>query len=109
MSDLIIEVNDSNFEETVLRSKTPILLDFWAPWCGPCLAIAPTLENLASEYKGKATIAKMNVDENKHVPTTYGVRSIPFLVCFKNGEVVESTIGAVGKPQLAKMLDKALS
>ncbi len=109
MSDLIVEVNDGNFEEKVLRSPIPILVDFWAPWCGPCLAIAPTLETLAAEFKGRVTVAKMNVDENKHVPTTYGVRSIPYLVCFKNGEVVESTIGAVGKPQLTRMLDKALS
>ncbi|MFK7824022.1 MAG: thioredoxin [Oligoflexales bacterium] len=109
MSENTIDVTDENFEEKVLKASTPVLVDFWAPWCGPCLAIAPTLDNLASEYEGKVAIAKMNVDENKHIPTQHGVRSIPFMVLFKDGEVQDSIAGAVPKAKLSAMLDKALN
>mgnify|MGYP001387181295 CR=1 FL=1 len=104
----IITITDENFEEQVLQNDQVVLVDFWAPWCGPCLAIAPTLEELADEYKGKVTIAKMNVDENANVPVTYGVRSIPFLGCFKGGELQHSIIGNQPKAKLKEALDKCL-
>ena len=103
-----LEVTDSNFEQAVLKSSVPVLVDFWAPWCGPCRNIAPALESLASEYEGKAVIAKMNVDENANIPVQYGVRSIPYLALFKGGVIVDQTVGAVPKDKLAAMIDKAL-
>jgi thioredoxin 1 len=103
-----VEVTDQSFDSTVLQSSVPVLVDFWAPWCGPCRTIAPTLETLAEEYKGRVTIAKMNVDENANVPVQYGVRSIPYLALFKGGVVVDQTVGAKPKNVLAAMLDKAL-
>ena len=106
-SDLI-SVTDSDFEEKVLKSQQPVLVDFWAPWCGPCQAIAPTLEELSKEYANKVTIAKMNVDENANVPVNYGVRSIPYMALFKGGEIVDTVVGAVPKAQLAQMLDKSI-
>lgn len=108
MAEHTVAVNDANFDEKVLKSNLPVLVDFWAPWCGPCLSIAPTLDQLASEYKGRVTIAKMNVDENSHVPVNYGVRSIPFLALFKGGQVVDSVVGAVPKTKLSSMLDKQI-
>ena len=108
MSEQTISVNDDNFEEKVIKSDEPVLVDFWAPWCGPCVAIGPTLDTLAGEYKGKMTIAKMNVDENKHVPTSYGVRSIPYMVLFHRGKIVDSIAGAVPKAKLNEMIDKVL-
>ena len=104
----IKNITDENFEEEVLQSDQVVLVDFWAPWCGPCLAIAPTLEELATEYEGRVTIAKMNVDENANVPVTYGVRSIPFLGCFKGGEMQETIIGNQPKDKLKEVLDKCL-
>ena len=103
-----VEVTDSTFEQTVLNASVPVLVDFWAPWCGPCRNIAPSLDALASEYEGKAIIAKMNVDENANIPVQYGVRSIPYLALFKKGAVVDQTVGAVPKDKLAAMIDKAL-
>lgn len=109
MGNFTQPVTDKDFDSSVLKADVPVLVDFWAPWCGPCVAIGPTLESLAEEYQGKIKVAKMNVDENANVPATFGVRSIPYLVMFKNGKVVESLIGAHPKPRLKDMIDKALT
>ncbi len=99
-------VSDSNFEMEVLKSQMPVLVDFWAPWCGPCRAIAPVIEELAQEYEGKVKIVKMNVDENPSTPSKYGIRAIPTLILFKNGEVVSQITGAVSKGNLKAMIDE---
>lgn len=109
MGQNTLAVTDSNFAETVLQSEVPVLVDFWAPWCGPCMALGPTIDALADEYQGKIKITKMNVDENTNVPAEYGVRSIPYLVVFKNGQVTESLVGAVPKAKLKTLLDKSLA
>ena len=101
-------VTDDEFEKKVLQAKTPVMVDFWAPWCGPCVSIAPTLEELAQEYHGKILVAKMNVDENANIPANYGVRSIPYIAVFKNGEVVDSLVGAHPKARLKQMVDKSI-
>ena len=108
MSDLITHVSDDAFEAEVLQSDTPVLLDFWAEWCGPCKAIAPVLDELAKQYEGKLRVVKINIDQNQQTPRTYGVRGIPTLMMFKNGKVEATQIGAVGKGQLTQMIDKAL-
>ncbi|MBI2603605.1 MAG: thioredoxin [Deltaproteobacteria bacterium] len=108
MNEHMIIVDDNNFSEKVLKASTPVLVDFWAPWCGPCLAIAPTLEELAKDFKGRLIIAKMNVDENANTPVTYGVRSIPYMVVFKDGKVVDSIVGAVPKAKLVDMLNRTI-
>ena len=82
-------VNDNDFEEKVIKAKEPVLVDFWAPWCAPCLSVAPTLDELSKEYEGKISIAKMNVDENANTPVSYGVRSIPYMVLFKEGKIID--------------------
>lgn len=108
MGNMTKNVSDNDFEKEVVQSKVPVLVDFWAPWCGPCLAVAPTLDALAEEYKGRLTIAKMNVDENANVPATFGVRSIPYMVMFKDGKMVDALVGAHPKVKLKEMIDKAL-
>ncbi len=109
MSELISHVSDDQFEAQVLKSEGPVLVDFWAEWCGPCKMIAPLLDDLASTYDGKLKIAKMNVDHNQKVPRTYGVRGIPTLMIFKDGKVQATQIGAVSKTQLAQIIDKAIA
>ena len=102
------QVKDSDFEAEVLKSSIPVLVDFWAPWCGPCKAIGPVIEELAGEFEGKAAVVKMNVDENPATPGKYGIRAIPTLIVFKDGKVAEQVTGAVGKTQIAAMIEKAL-
>ena len=102
----VMQVTDGDFQEKILKSDIPALVDFWAPWCGPCKAIAPMINELAGEYEGKVKIAKMNVEENPETPGKYGIRAIPTLIFFKNGKVADQITGAVGKTQLAAMLNK---
>jgi thioredoxin len=107
-TDLVI-LQDSTFETEVLKSDVPVLVDFWAVWCGPCKAIAPAVEELAKQYKGKVKVAKMDVDEHQNVPQQYGIRSIPTLLVFKGGRVVDTIVGAVPKAKLEESLKKAIS
>ena len=107
-NELIKHVSDSSFETDVLQSDKPVLVDFWAEWCGPCKMIAPALDQLAGEYAGKAKIVKVDVDQNQATALKFHVRSIPMLLLFKDGQVQSQQIGAVGKAQLAQMIDKAL-
>jgi thioredoxin 1 len=105
----IVEGTDLNFELEVLKSDTPVLVDFWAPWCGPCRVVAPVVEEIANEYEGKLKVVKLNTDENQNVAVTYGIRSIPTLGIFKDGKVVESVIGAVPKQHLVEKIKPHLS
>ncbi|PVX49890.1 thioredoxin [Balneicella halophila] len=102
---MAINVTDANFEEVVLKSDKPVLVDFWAEWCGPCRMVGPIVEELASEYDGKAVVTKINVDENPEVTAKYGIRNIPTILFFKDGEVVDKTVGALPKGKLAEKLD----
>lgn len=106
MAGNVKDVGDANFETEVLQSSVPVLVDFWAPWCGPCKSIAPVLDELATEYSGRVSILKLNVDDNPQTPTKYGVRGIPNLILFKDGQVVEQIVGAVPKDQLSSALEK---
>lgn len=103
------DVTDANFQDQVLKSAKPVLVDFWAPWCGPCRMVSPIVEEVGEEYKDKISVAKVNVDDNPQVSGQYGVMSIPTLMVFKNGEPVKSTIGAVPKEALKHMVDEALA
>ena len=105
MSDNISAVTDATFEDDVLKSDVPVLVDFWAEWCGPCKMIAPILEEIAVEYDGKIRIAKLNIDENPATPPRYGIRGIPTLMLFKAGNVEATKVGAVSKSQLSAFLD----
>ena len=106
MATDILEIGDSSFESEVLQSDKPVLVDFWAPWCGPCRAIAPVVEELASQFGQKVKFTKCNVDENPSIPTKYGIKSIPTLIFFKNGEVLDKIIGIVAKSRLEEMISK---
>jgi thioredoxin 1 len=103
-ADNIVQISDDTFESEVLNSPVPVLIDFWAPWCGPCRAIAPIVGQLADEYAGKLKIVKMNVDDNPRTPANYGVRGIPNLILFKNGKVEQQIVGAVPKAHLVKAI-----
>ncbi|WP_449243924.1 thioredoxin [Desulfobacca acetoxidans] len=107
MADLL-QVTDTNFEEEILKSEMPALVDFWAAWCGPCRAIAPIVEELAKDYAGRVKVAKMNVDENSKTPVKYGIRAIPTLILFKSGAVVDQITGAVSKTQIDNAIKKML-
>lgn len=108
MSEKIVHVTDSGFEEEVLGSEKPVLVDYWAEWCGPCKMIAPILEEIAEEYDGKVTIAKLNIDDNPQTPPKYGIRGIPTLMLFKEGNVEATKVGALSKSQLSAFLDSHL-
>ena len=107
-SDKIVHVTDATFEEQVLKAKGPVLVDYWAEWCGPCKMIAPVLDEIAGTYEGKVTIAKLNIDDNQATPAKHGVRGIPTLMLFKDGEVAATKVGALSKSQLAAFLDASL-
>ncbi|HXQ99435.1 thioredoxin [Pseudomonas sp. Bc-h] len=104
-SDLIKHVSDASFEADVLKASGPVLVDYWAEWCGPCKMIAPVLDDIAGTYEGKLTIAKLNIDENQETPAKHGVRGIPTLMLFKDGEVAATKVGALSKSQLQAFLD----
>jgi thioredoxin 1 len=105
VSDKIVHVTDDNFEQEVLQSQTPVLVDYWAEWCGPCKMIAPALDQIATEYAGRLKVAKLNIDENQATPPKYNIRGIPTLMLFKNGNIEATKVGAVSKTQLAAFID----
>jgi thioredoxin 1 len=108
MSDHIVHVSDNTFDDEVLNSDTPVMVDYWAEWCGPCKMIAPILDEIADEYEGKLTIAKLNIDENQETPQKYAVRGIPTLMIFKEGEVAGTKVGALSKSQLSAFIDSVI-
>ena len=105
MSDVIREVSDQSFEQDVLQSDTPVLVDYWAEWCGPCKAMTPVLEEIATDYSDRIKVAKLNIDDNPDTPPRYGIRGIPTLMLFKDGNVEATKVGAVSKSQLAAFID----
>ncbi|MEY2802192.1 MAG: putative thioredoxin 1 [Pseudomonadota bacterium] len=108
-SDLIKHISDSSFETDVLKSDKPVLVDYWAEWCGPCKMIAPILDEVSAAYQGKLQVAKMNVDENRDVPAKFGIRGIPTLMLFKGGQLAATKVGAMSKAQLTEFIDKQLA
>jgi thioredoxin 1 len=108
-SDKVAHVSDSNFELEVMKSSTPVLVDFWAPWCGPCRAIAPIVDELADDYAGRLKVVKVNVDDNPMTPARFGVRGIPNLIIVKDGQVAEQIVGAVPKQHLVRAVDNVIS
>jgi len=105
VSDVVLHVTDADFNETVIKSEVPVLVDYWAEWCGPCKMIAPVLDEIATEYTEKLSVAKLNIDDNPATPQHYGVRGIPTLMLFKNGEVEATKVGALSKSQLTDFID----
>jgi thioredoxin 1 len=108
VSDSIVHVTDDSFEDEVLKSLEPVLVDYWADWCGPCKMIAPVLDEIAGEYAGRIKVAKLNIDENPNTPPRYGIRGIPTLMLFRQGEVEATKVGAVSKSQLTAFIDSNL-
>jgi thioredoxin 1 len=108
MSDIIVNINDANFDHEVLKSNQPVLVDFWAEWCGPCRMIAPILHEIAEENKGKIKVVKVNVDEAQNIPAQFGIRGIPTLIIFKNGSAHATKVGALSKAQLQSFIDDNL-
>ncbi|MCF8024925.1 MAG: thioredoxin [Desulfobacteraceae bacterium] len=108
MAEGIKEINDNTFDQEVLQSDQPVLVDFWAPWCGPCKAIAPVLEEISRDYEGKVKIVKCNVDDNPATPSNYGIRAIPTLILFKDGQKMEQIVGMVQKAKLEDAINKSL-
>ncbi len=108
-SDLIKHISDASFEADVLQSSTPVLVDYWAEWCGPCKMIAPILDEVSAAYQGKLQVAKMNVDENRDIPAKFGIRGIPTLMLFKGGQLAATKVGAMSKAQLTEFIDKQLA
>lgn len=108
MSDKIVHVTDDSFDQDVIKSDVPVLVDYWAEWCGPCKMIAPILEEVVDDYEGKLKIAKLNIDENPNTPPKFGIRGIPTLILFKNGDVEATKVGALSKSQLTAFIDSNL-
>ena len=108
-SDLIKHISDASFDADVLQSAQPVLVDYWAEWCGPCKMIAPILDEVSNTYDGKLQIAKMNVDENRDIPAKFGIRGIPTLMLFKNGQLAATKVGAMSKAQLTAFIDQQLA
>ncbi|HTL71531.1 MAG TPA: thioredoxin [Candidatus Eisenbacteria bacterium] len=109
MGENVLKVTDANFDSEVAKSSVPVLVDFWAEWCGPCRLMSPILDEIAPAYKGKVKIGKLNVDENQEAPTKFGVMNIPTMIFFKNGKETERIVGAMSKGDLQKKIDKALA